>query len=37
VLDRARLEKRACECYSVVKVETARLLPQTRERVAALK
>jgi CRP-like cAMP-binding protein len=28
VLDRARLEKHACECYSVVKVETARLLPQ---------
>jgi Mn-dependent DtxR family transcriptional regulator len=37
VLDRARLEKRACECYSVVKVETARLLPQIRERVPALK
>ena len=29
VLDREGLEKRACECYSVVKVETARLLPQT--------
>ena len=28
VLDRARLEKHACECYSVVKVETERLLPQ---------
>ena len=28
VLDRPRLEKRACECYAVVKSETARLLPQ---------
>src|SRR4029077_7171591 len=28
VLDRPMLEKRACECYSVVKAETARLLPQ---------
>jgi len=28
VLDRAGLEKRACECYAVVKLETARLLPQ---------
>jgi CRP-like cAMP-binding protein len=37
VLDRAGLEKRACECYSVVRVETARLLPQIRERVPALK
>jgi len=27
VLDRPGLEKRACECYSVVKTETARLLP----------
>ena len=28
VLDRPGLEKRACECYSVVKRETERLLPQ---------
>jgi CRP-like cAMP-binding protein len=28
VLDRPGLEKRACECYSVVKTETDRLLPQ---------
>lgn len=27
VLDRAGLEKRTCECYSVVKVEYDRLLP----------
>jgi Mn-dependent DtxR family transcriptional regulator len=27
VLDRARLEKRVCECYAVVKKEYARLLP----------
>ncbi len=27
VLDRARLEKRVCECYAVVKNEYARLLP----------
>jgi Mn-dependent DtxR family transcriptional regulator len=27
VLDRAGLEKRSCECYSVVKKECARLLP----------
>ena len=27
VLDRPRLEKRACECYGVVKRETERLLP----------
>jgi CRP-like cAMP-binding protein len=27
VLDRSGLEKRACECYSVVKKEYARLLP----------
>ena len=27
VLDRARLEKRACECYGVVKREYDRLLP----------
>ena len=30
VLDRAGLEKRACECYAVVKSETERLLPQFR-------
>jgi CRP-like cAMP-binding protein len=28
VLDRLGLEKRACECYSVVKTESDRLLPQ---------
>jgi Mn-dependent DtxR family transcriptional regulator len=28
VLDRARLEALACECYAVVKKETDRLLPQ---------
>jgi len=28
VLDRPGLERRACECYSVVKTETERLLPQ---------
>jgi Mn-dependent DtxR family transcriptional regulator len=27
VLDRARLEKRVCECYAVVKREYDRLLP----------
>jgi len=27
VLDRAALEKRTCECYSVVRKEYARLLP----------
>ena len=27
VLDRARLEKRSCECYAVVKIEYDRLLP----------
>jgi Mn-dependent DtxR family transcriptional regulator len=27
VLDRNRLEKRSCECYSVVKKEYDRLLP----------
>jgi CRP-like cAMP-binding protein len=30
VLDRARLEKRCCECYSVVKAEYDRLLPHAR-------
>lgn len=29
VLDRAGLEKRACECYAVVKKELERLLPET--------
>ncbi len=29
VLDRARLEKRTCECYAVVKKEYDRLLPQS--------
>ena len=28
VLDRAKLEQRACECYAVVKQETDRLLPK---------
>ena len=28
VLDRVGLEKRACECYAVVRSETSRLLPQ---------
>jgi CRP-like cAMP-binding protein len=28
VLNRSALEKRACECYSVVKIETERLLPR---------
>ncbi len=27
VLDRSRLERLCCECYSVVKIETDRLLP----------
>jgi CRP-like cAMP-binding protein len=31
VLNRARLEKLCCECYAVVKKETDRLLPLTRE------
>ena len=30
VLDRARLERLSCECYSVVKTETDRLLHYTR-------
>ena len=29
VLDRHRLERRACECYAVVKKEYDRLLPAT--------
>ena len=33
VLDRPGLEKRACECYSVVKTETERLLPHAAARV----
>lgn len=32
VLDRAGLEKRACECYAVVKREVERLLPQPAPR-----
>jgi CRP-like cAMP-binding protein len=32
VLDRPGLERRACECYSVVKRETERLLPQPAPR-----
>jgi hypothetical protein len=31
LLDRPRLEALACECYSVVKREYARLLPETRQ------
>ena len=31
VLDRARLEQMACECYEVVKREFARLLPWESE------
>ncbi|NDU85663.1 MAG: Crp/Fnr family transcriptional regulator [Ferrovum sp.] len=30
VLDRAGLEKRACECYAVVKIEYDRLLPEAQ-------
>jgi CRP-like cAMP-binding protein len=32
VIDRARLESRACECYDVVKRESARLLPRSLAR-----
>ena len=32
VLDRPGLEERSCECYAVVKSETARLLPQPAAR-----
>ena len=32
VLDRARLEERACECYAVVKKELARLLSDVKYR-----
>jgi CRP-like cAMP-binding protein len=32
VLDRPGVEKRACECYSVVKAETDRLLPKSAAR-----
>jgi CRP-like cAMP-binding protein len=35
VLDRPGLEKRACECYAVVKTETDRLLPQLAPRAWA--
>jgi hypothetical protein len=31
VLDRLQLEARACECYAVVKLEYARLLPENRQ------
>jgi len=31
VLDRPKLEKQACECYSVVKRETDRLFPKNRD------
>jgi CRP-like cAMP-binding protein len=31
VIDRPGLEKRACECYSVVKVETDRIMPSIAE------
>jgi CRP-like cAMP-binding protein len=37
VLDRPGLEKRACECYSVVKTETERLLPQLAPQSRALR
>ena len=30
VLDRAKLEKRVCECYAVVKKEYDRLLPDIK-------
>jgi CRP-like cAMP-binding protein len=33
VIDRPRLEKRACECYGVVKTEFDRLLPTPRDRL----
>jgi CRP-like cAMP-binding protein len=35
VLDRSRLEARACECYAVVRKETARLLSDVRYRQEA--
>jgi CRP-like cAMP-binding protein len=35
VLDRHRLEELSCECYSVVKKETDRLLPRVRRLTAA--
>jgi Mn-dependent DtxR family transcriptional regulator len=35
VLDREGLERRVCECYSVVKVEYDRLLPSVLARSAA--
>jgi hypothetical protein len=31
VLDRAKLEKRVCECYTVVQDEYERLLPSKRD------
>ena len=36
VLDRTRLEERACECYAVVKKEYDRLLPDTMASLARL-
>jgi CRP-like cAMP-binding protein len=36
VLDRLGLEKRACECYPVVKSETERLLPRRAGRIDAV-
>lgn len=35
VLDRAKLEERACECYGAVKVECERLLPASKAGVQA--
>src|SRR4029079_5276250 len=35
VLDRPSLEKRACECYSVVKTENARPLPPPAQQLKA--
>jgi len=37
VLDRARLEKRVCECYAVVKREYDRLLPYKNPRPARVR
>ena len=36
VLDRPGLEKRACECYAVVKAEYERLFPASRESVSPI-
>jgi Mn-dependent DtxR family transcriptional regulator len=32
IVDRAKLEARVCECYAVVKTESARLLPDETAR-----